>query len=123
MIDSWVIDAALLTLSGFGGVALIIKTAMAGKIARIKAEAEARRITAAPMSSQGFDGSILVELKAMRQQMEQMQSTNHQFDISFDEALNRLEGRISRLETKSAATITAPAAGDAPNTLRNGQGQ
>ena len=62
-------------------------------------------------------------MKAMRQQMEQMQSTSHQFDISFDEALNRLEGRINRLETKSAVTSTAisPAATDTPNTLRNGQ--
>ncbi len=110
------------TLGSFGGVALIIWTSMMGKIARIKAEAEARRITAAPLPGHNSDSSVLVELKAMRQQMEQMQSTNHQFDLSFDEALNRLEGRISRLETKSAVSSTATTT-DTPNTLRNGQGQ
>ncbi len=57
------------------------------------------------------EDKILAEMKAMRQQMEQMQSTNHQFDLSFDEALNRLEGRISRLETKSAAGSAAAEAG------------
>jgi len=55
--------------------------------------------------------------------VEQMQSTSHSFDLSFDEALNRLEGRINRLETKSAVSTTAPPAttDTTPNILRNGQ--
>jgi hypothetical protein len=108
------------TVGTFGGIALIIWTSMMGKIARIKAEAEARRITAAPLPQSASEGSVLAEIKAMRQQMEQMQSTSHQFDISFDEALNRMESRVSRLETKSATTGTVPQT-DTPNTLRNGQ--
>ena len=43
----------------------------------------------------------------MRQQMEQMQSTSHAFDLSFDEALSRLEQRVGRVETKVAAAPTA----------------
>lgn len=113
------LTGALITFGTFGGIALIIWTSMMGKIARIKAEAEARRITAAPLP----DTSVLAELRAMRQQMEQMQSTSHQFDISFDEALNRLEGRINRLETKSAVSTASATTTDTPNTLRNGQGQ
>lgn len=54
----------------------------------------------------------------MRQQMAEMHSTSHGFDISFDEALSRLEGRVGRLETSSAAGTN-----DAPAVLRNGQGQ
>ncbi len=103
------------TVGTFGGVALIIWTSMTGKIARIKAEAEAHRITATPLP----DSSVTAELKALRQQIAEMQSTGHQFDISFDAALNRLEGRVSRIETKSAA-----ATGSVPEelpTLRNGQ--
>ena len=119
MVDSGAVDAALITFSCFSGTALIIWTSMAGRIGRIKAEAEARRATAAP-SNHSADMSVLAEVKAMRQQMEQMQSTGHQFDLSFDEALNRLEGRINRLETKSAVTA-APSNTDTPNTLRNGQ--
>ena len=48
-----------------------------------------------------------------------MQSTGHQFDISFDEALNRIEGRVNRLETKSAVATAQTA--ETPTTLRNGQ--
>ena len=101
------------TFGSFGGVALIIWTSVQAKIARIKAEAEAHRIMAAPPQTD----TVLAELKAMRQQMEQMQSTSHGFDLSFDEALNRMEGRVGRLETKSAvgaATVPTEA------TLRNG---
>lgn len=122
MVDPGAVDAALITFSCFGGTALIIWTSMAGKIARIKAEAEARRITAAPLPQGSTDSTVLAELKAMRQQIEQMQSTSHSFDLSFDEALNRLEGRVNRLETK-AAVSTTPAVTETPNTLRNGHGQ
>ncbi len=48
-----------------------------------------------------------------------MHSTSHQFDISFDEALSRVEGRVNRLETKSATALTQQA--ETPTTLRNGQ--
>ena len=76
-----------------------------------------RRGTTAPVA----DDTVLTELKAMRRQMEQMHSTSHQFDISFDEALGRLEGRINRLETKSAVGTVQTT--DTPQTLRNGQSQ
>ena len=111
------LEAAAATLSMFGGVSLIIWTSVQAKIARIKAEAEARRTTAAPAPTD----TVLAELKAMRQQMEQMQSTSHGFDLSFDEALNRMEARVGRLETKSAAGTSTAA--EAPATLRNGLGQ
>ena len=68
-----------------------------------------------------LDSAVLTELKALKQQMAEMHSTSHQFDISFDEALNRMDGRVGRLETKSAATTSTAA--DAPATLRNGLGQ
>lgn len=106
--------AALAILSLFGGTSLIIWTSIQAKIARIKAEAQARQMTAAPST----DLSLVGELQAMREQMAQMQSTGHQFDLSFDAALERLEGRVNRLETKSAAS----AATEPPPTLRNGLG-
>ena len=87
------------TFGTFGGVALIIWTSMQGKIARIKAEAQARQMTNAPLP----DDRVLAELKSLKQQIAEMQSTSHQFDISFDEALSRLEGRVGHLEAKNAA--------------------
>ena len=47
--------------------------------------------------------SVLEEVRALRRQMEQLQSTCHQFDLSFDAALSRLEERVSRVETRVAA--------------------
>ncbi len=111
------VQAFCILFGSFGGVSLIIWTSVQAKIARIKAEAEARRGAAAPMPND----TLLAEMKAMRQQMAEMHSTSHQFDISFDEALSRLEGRVGRLETKSATGTSA--ATDAPTILRNGQGQ
>lgn len=119
--DSSGLEAALVSFSLLSGTALIIWTSMKMKIARIKAEAEVRRLIAMPLPQGSSDSTVLTELKAMRQQMEQMQSTSHSFDLSFDEALNRLEGRINRLETKSAVTTATPATDTTPNTLRNGQ--
>jgi len=89
------------TFGSFGGVALIIWTSMQAKIARIKAEAGAHRTMAAPMPTD----AVLAELKAMRQQM---QSTSHGFDLSFDAALSRLEERVSRVETRGAAPAAPP---------------
>ncbi len=92
------------TLGTFGGVSLIIWTSMQAKIARIKAEAQVCRQSTAPTE----DGAVLAELKALRQQMEQMQSTSHGFDLSFDEALGRLESRVGRVEARGAAPIASP---------------
>ena len=114
------INDVMQPLAVFGGIAMVIW-------ASAKAKLEHRRLDmmrGQPLETRPAavsEDKILAEMKAMRQQIEQMQSTGHQFDLSFDEALNRLEGRINRLETKSAVSTTAPPATDtAPNTLRNG---
>ncbi len=104
-------------LGFFGGIGLVILASNKAKIDRMKARAAAWQQAAAPEAS----STVLAELKALRQQMEQMHSTSHQFDISFDEALNRLEGRVGRLETKSAAGTATTT--ETPATLRNGQSQ
>lgn len=97
------LDAAIAMLSLFGGTSLIIWTSVQAKIARIKAEAQARQ-QSPPLPE---DNALLTEMKAMRQQMEQMQSTSHEFDISFDAALSRLEQRVSRVEAKGNAAPVA----------------
>ena len=106
----------LTVLSVFGGIAGTIVAFGWARAERIRAERTAGQPSVLPA-----DNAVLSELKAMRQQMEQMQSTSHQFDISFDEALSRLEGRINRLETKSA--VGTVIAAEETKTLRNGQSQ
>jgi hypothetical protein len=87
----------LYILSGCGGFAGIIATIAWAKGG--PARAQGRTLAAA----NGRDDAVLAELKALRGQVQEIQSTGHQFDISFDATLTRLEERVNRLETKSAA--------------------
>jgi hypothetical protein len=116
--DTGGIDAIFIILSSLGGIAAVIGAAGWAKAERIRAERLGRT---EPSSITTPDSVVLSELKAMQQKMAEMHSTSHQFDISFDEALNRLEGRVGRLETKSAAAVSVTT--EAPTTLRNGQSQ
>lgn len=47
------------------------------------------------------DQTLLHELQAVKQQIEQLRDTTTQYDMSFDTALQRLEARVSHLETRS----------------------
>ena len=90
----------------FGGFSAVILAISKARIDRMKAERQTWQTPAA-----ATDPALLEELKAMRRQMSEMQNTGHQFDLSFDAALNRLEERVSRVETKVAvpAAVSAPA--------------
>ena len=112
--DNGAIDAIFIILSSLGGIAGIIAASGWARAENIRAE-RMRQAASAPDTAQ--DSAVLAELKALKQQMAEMHSTSHQFDISFDEALNRMDGRVGRLETKSAVgAATAPT----ETTLRNG---
>ena len=98
------------TLGSFGGIALIIWTSVQAKIAKLRAEAQLQRSLLAPAPRD----SVNAELQALRQQVSEMQNTSHQFDISFDAALGRLEERMNRVETKVVAVpMAAPAVSSA----------
>jgi len=112
--DTGAIDAIFIILSSLGGVAAIIGAAGWSRAEHIRAERMGRAESA---SDTAQDAAVLAELKALKQQMAEMHSTSHQFDISFDEALSRMEGRVGRLETKSAASV---ANASAEATMRNG---
>ena len=116
--DHGAIDAIFIILSSLGGIAGIIAAGGWAKAERIRAERMGRAEAASDTTK---DSPVLAELKALKQQIAEMHSTSHQFDISFDEALNRMDGRVGRLETKSAAGVATTT--DAPATLRNGLGQ
>ena len=86
----------------FGGVALVILAGNKAKIDKMRAEREIMHQSLNPRSTNDAN-----ELQALKQQVSEMQNTGHQFDISFDAALSRLEERMSRMETKVAASPTA----------------
>jgi hypothetical protein len=104
-------------LGFFGGISLIILASSKAKVERIKAERQMWQQPPMPMPAPN-DNSVAAELRALRDQIAEMQSTGHQFDLSFDAALNRLEGRVDRLETKNAASVATHT--DIPQSLRNG---
>ena len=112
-----IISDILTPLSVFGGIALVITASAKAKLEHRKLDMRGSQPVqpAAPVND-----ALLTELRDLKRQIAEMQSTGHQFDISFDEALSRMEGRVSRLETKAAAPVAVP---EAPAVLRNGQSQ
>ena len=110
-----IIGDLLETISVFGGISLVVWTSAKAILEHRKLGMMARQ----PVVPTLPNDPVLAELKDLKEQMAEMHSTSHQFDISFDEALSRVEGRVNRLETKSAAAITQQA--ETPTTLRNGQ--
>jgi hypothetical protein len=92
-----VFGAVMMILSGCGGIAGIIAASGWAKAEKIRAEGRSPRMAGVR------DDAVLAELKALKEQMQEIQSTGHQFDISFDATLTRLEERVNRIETKSAA--------------------
>jgi hypothetical protein len=95
------LGGCLQALGFFGGIALIIRASAKAKMERMKAERQMWQPVAAP------SGDVAAELRALAQQVRQMQDTGHQFDLSFDAALSRLEERVSRIESRTAAPSVA----------------
>jgi hypothetical protein len=78
-----------------------------------------RRLEIRMNAQQGQSEQVAQQLQALRAEVATLRDTSHQFDVSFDEAITRLEQRVGRVETKTAPPI-APV-NDTSNILRNGQ--
>ena len=91
--------------SFFGGIGFVILASNKAKIDKMRAEREIMQQSLTPRGALSP-----TDLRGLKEQISEMQNTSHQFDISFDAALSRLEDRISRVETKVAVTsqTTAP---------------
>ncbi len=117
----------------FVGIALVIWTSARAKLEHRKLDMMHGQSSSTANAHASIDGTtqplppvagredaVLTELRALKQQIGEMQSTGHEFDLAFDAALERMEGRVARLEARAAAPTVAPA--DEPTILRNGQG-
>jgi hypothetical protein len=96
----------------FGGIAMVVLASAKAKLDHRKLDITRGQPTIAPQND-----VVLTELQALKRQIGEMQATGHQFDISFDAALSRLEERVNRVETKVA---TAPLGSQAEETQRVG---
>lgn len=132
MLES-VIGDVLQPLAVFGGIAMVIWASAKAKLEHRKLDMMGGRQQQSSQAGQAErennqfplvsgakqDSAVLAELRGLKQQIGEMQSTSHQFDLAFDAALERMEQRVAHLETKSISASAAAA--DAPTILRNGQ--
>ena len=95
------LSECLQALGFFGGIGLIILAGNKAKIDKMRAEREIMQQSLAP---RGMNAPA--DLQGLKEQISEMQNTSHQFDISFDAALSRLEERVNRMEAKAAAVPT-----------------
>lgn len=51
----------------------------------------------------GIDENLRAELEAMKNEIRSLRDTTTQFDISFDTALQRVDARVSNMETRAIA--------------------
>jgi hypothetical protein len=58
------------------------------------------------------DQDVMRQLDALRQEISQLRDTCTQFDVSHDNALERLDQRMRLLESKNAATLST--SGESP---------
>lgn len=114
------ISDVLEPLAFFGGIAMIVWASAKAKLEHRKLDMRLGQ----PQETRGSlaEDKVLAELKAMQQQMAEMQSTGHQFDISFDAALSRLEERVSRVETRAALARPSQGLPQEESVQRNGLG-
>lgn len=103
------------SLGFFGGIGLIILASNKAKLDKMRAERETMQQSLAPRNELSS-----ADVQGLKQQISEMQNTSHQFDISFDAALSRLEDRISRVETKVAASPSSTSQSE--QYQRTGQG-
>ena len=72
-----------------------------------------RRMELKAQQQQGQNDLVTRELTELRAEVAALRDTSTQFDVSLDASVNRLEGRVNRLETMSSSRVAAPA--EAPN--------
>jgi hypothetical protein len=71
-------------------------------IARMKQQARIAELQM--MRGQGVDGNVASEIRQLREQLHELRDTTTRYDMSFDSALQRLESRVSHLETQQRET-------------------
>lgn len=95
----------------FGGGTAITITAIAMAHVRKMAEIRAR-------GGESVNTALRTELELMKREISGLRETSTKFDMSLDAAIERVEGRVDRLEERSVSRYTTT--GDAAETLKNG---
>ena len=83
----------VLMVFGIGGLAIYFEHVQ--KMAKIKAES-------------GGGGELTDTLESIRREIAELRDTTTRYDMSFDSALQRLEGRVGNLEQASRQIPASP---------------
>jgi hydrogenase maturation factor HypF (carbamoyltransferase family) len=106
-------DHFLGSLTGLIAVVLIF----GGSLLRSALSTWERRMELQMQSQQGQSDAVKQEMAALRAELAAMRDTSTQFDMSLENSIERLEQRISHMETK---TRTVPPSQETPSVIHNG---
>lgn len=70
-----------------------------------------RKLVEMQMKGGGMDNSVRAELNALREEVRALRDTSMQYDLSFDNSLQRMEQRMSSVERR----VNAPVQEDSQN--------
>ena len=70
-------------------------------------KSQERRLELQLQAQQGRNDEVAAQIAALRREIAALRDTSTEFDMSLEHAVQRLEGRLGRLETKSAAQSAA----------------
>ena len=76
-----------------------------GGVIRSALKSWERRMELQAQRQQGQNDVVVQQLQALRAEVAALRDTSTQFDMSLESAVQRLEHRVERLETKSAARV------------------
>ncbi len=88
--------AIVAILAVFGVPVVAIVTEHRRKMAEIKAR-----------TAQGLSSEVRAELTEIKNQLAELRETTTKFDMSMDAAMDRLERRVERMETRTVAATAA----------------
>ncbi len=94
------------------GVSVPLLAIVAGIVETITRSQE-RRAKVRLRAQQGTNEEVARQLAALREEVAALRDTSTQFDMALEDSVQRLEGRVARIETKSATqSAAAPAPQD-----------
>ncbi len=87
---------------------LAIVLGVGSEIIKSILKSQERRLEMSLRSQQGQNEDVTRQLQALRREIADLRDTSMQFDLSLEHAVQRLEERLSRSETKVAAPKPQP---------------
>jgi uncharacterized coiled-coil protein SlyX len=93
---------------------LIPLVAVGGGIVKNILSSQEKRLEMRLNAQQGQNEDVTRQIAALRAEVAALRETSTQYDLSFEHMVQRLEDRLGRIETKSAAQSATPSTEETP---------